>query len=349
MKKVLNVFGIILAWILSLVLILMLMVTPLTLSALSMLDADTITKVVSGAMAPSAQAEPEQTNRGASLSLLSDTTGGEESADVSASFGDILAQAGLSEDMVSKILSSQAAKDLINAYTEDLTNAITGNGDELKFNAERVKQIVNENIDELVGILQDVSPEYAEMDLEEIKSKLMDLIDQNAEQIVDAMPKPEEVIDEIKNSVPQMEILLQIIAYKDTIKLALVGAVALIAVLIFVFRLPGFRGFRWLATDLFIGTAFNGLICGGLNMGGSIVGQMLGDNASVMGAVSSLMSAFATGMIIRTVVMLVCAVGLLVAYIFIKKALARKAEAKLIVDAALEEEAVTAETANEEV
>lgn len=339
MKKVLNVFGIIFAWILSITLVLMLFVTPMLLSTLSMLSVDTITQVVSQSFVPSAEEKPA--NNGAVMVTLSDTTGG--NANVSGSMSDMLQQAGLSEDMVNKILSSQAAKDLINTYMEDVTNAITGNGDEVQFNAERVKQIVNDNIDEIVGILQDVSPEYANMDAEEIKGKLMDIIDQNVDQIVEALPKPEEIITEIQNGDPVWEGMLQIVAYKDTIKLTIVGAVALVAALIFALRLPGFRGVRWLATDLFVGSGFNVLLCGGLLASGSVIGEMVAQEPAIAGAVNALMSSFTTGMLVRTGIMLVCAVGLLVAYIFIKKALARKQAADLIVEQTLEAEAAPQE------
>lgn len=339
MKKVLNVFGIIFAWILSITLVLMLFVTPMLLSTLSMLSVDTITQVVSQSFVPSAEEKPA--NNGAVMVTLSDTTGG--NANVSGSMSDMLQQAGLSEDMVNKILSSQAAKDLINTYMEDVTNAITGNGDEVKFNAERVKQIVNDNIDEIVGILQDVSPEYANMDAEEIKGKLMDIIDQNVDQIVEALPKPEEIVGELQNSNPALESALQIFANRDKIKLTIVGAVALVAALIFALRLPGFRGVRWLATDLFVGSGFNVLLCGGLLAGGSVIGEMVAQEPAIAGAVNALMSSFTTGMLVRTGIMLVCAVGLLVAYIFIKKALARKQAADLIVEETLEAEAAPQE------
>ena len=45
-KKICNVFGILLAWLLSIVLVVMLMVTPVTCSALDLLNPDTVTTVV---------------------------------------------------------------------------------------------------------------------------------------------------------------------------------------------------------------------------------------------------------------------------------------------------------------
>ena len=50
MNKTWNVLGIIGAWILSIALVLMLIVTPIVFSALSLMNADTITKAVSGAL-----------------------------------------------------------------------------------------------------------------------------------------------------------------------------------------------------------------------------------------------------------------------------------------------------------
>ena len=62
--KALNVIGIILAWILSICLVLWLVVTPMVLSGLSFLEPETITKVVSstltgGAQSPSSSAKED--------------------------------------------------------------------------------------------------------------------------------------------------------------------------------------------------------------------------------------------------------------------------------------------------
>ena len=81
-----------------------------------------------------------------------------------------------------------------------------------------------------------------------------------------------------------------------------------------------------MAVDLFVGAGFGILFCAGLLFGASMLDTLAAEEPIVGALLGSLLSAFTTGMIIRTVVMLLSAVGLLLAYIFVvKKALAKKA------------------------
>ncbi len=316
-KKVWNVLGIIAAWLLSIILVVMLIVSPMVLSALSLLNAKTITNVLADSLtagAPSAQAQPE-------VVTLSTVSQPQTPADVLAGMlGD-----NVTPEQLDKILSSKVAKELIDSYTKDMANAFGGGNRAPEFDAEKLKTIVNDNIDEVVGILKELSPELANMDEAEIKANIQKAIDEGAEEIVSALPKPEEIKQEVMQNSPELELVFKIIAKKNLIKLAIIGAIVLLSGLIFVCRLCGFRGFRWLAVDLFVGAGFGILFCVGLLFGASMLDTLAAGEPIVGALVDSLLSVFTTGMIIRTVVMLLSAVGLLLAYIFIKKALAKKA------------------------
>ena len=118
---------------------------------------------------------------------------------------------------------------------------------------------------------------------------------------------------------------MQLIAQKNKIKWMIVGAVTLVCVLIFLCRIPGLRGFRWLATDLFIGSGFGIVLSVSASMGVTVLQSIAPMDASVAAIINPIMAMFARGLIIRTVVMLVSAVALLVAYIMLKKVAAKKA------------------------
>ena len=105
------------AKILSVVLVLVLMVTPVLLSALSMLSLNTITKVVTEAVG---QISAKQTENIEDSSVLSEGIQQAKSA-VEDIFGEHLNQKSLD-----KMMDSNAAKEVIAIYTEDLTNALTG-------------------------------------------------------------------------------------------------------------------------------------------------------------------------------------------------------------------------------
>lgn len=321
--KVSNVFGVIFAWLLSIVLVVMLIVSPMVLSALSMLRAEMITKVVSEALTAQTPAEDDRAAEPA-VTLLSEDSQQAASSELpdeyeqaggnflSGIFGDQLKQ----ED-IQKILSSDLVKDFVRIYTDSMADALTGKPTQNAFDAEAIKAFANAHVDDIVEIAIQIVPQYAEKDTEEVKAMIRKLVDENVEELAKALPKPEELVNNLLEESPELEILLQIIARRKAIKWAIVGAIAVLGVLIFLCRLPGLRGFRWLATDLFVGSGFGIVICVALLVGRNpLLGMM---DKQVAGIVGSLLSVFSTGVIVRTVVMLVFAVALLVAYIFLKK------------------------------
>ena len=340
MKKTLNVLGIIVAWLLSIVLVLMLLVTPIVFSALSLLNGQTITKVVTDVFTGGQEAQPSAEK--VEVVTLSNTTQSAESVGedlLAGMFGD-----AVSQEQLSAILSSNAAKELIEAYTGDLTNAITGGNKEAAFNADKIKSIVNENIDEIVQVLQANVPEFANMDAAELKNKIQTTVDEKAEEIVNSLPKPEDLKQQLVESVPALETAMQILEMKKTIKMAIIGVIVVLSGLIFVCRIPGMRGFRWLAVDLFVAGGLNLLTTVGLMASKSAVGEIAKEaGAQVANLVGSLLGAFANGMLIRTIVMLLAGGGLLTVYILIKKAKAKKLAA-----VAIQEELPVAEMVAEE-
>ncbi len=319
-KKALNVIGIVFASLLSIILVILLIVSPLVLSALSLLDARTITKALTGAV--TSQVGDDSAAEDYQVVTLSNAP-----VDVSQvgedALKDILGE-DVSPEVLSEILSSKVAKEIIEVYTEDMTNAITGKDAAAQFNAEKLKSIVNKNMDEVVNLLQKVSPESASIDRKELEDKIRQALDEGAEQIVQALPDPKEIQESVAQEVPAMAAAFEILAKKNTIKLAIIGVLVVLSGLIFLCRLPQLRGFKWLAVDLFIGGGFNALTSVGLLVSASAVEQIAADNALLGGLVGSLLSELTTGMWVRTGVMLVFAGGLLAAYIFVKKARAQK-------------------------
>lgn len=332
-KKILNVLGIIVAWLLSILLVVMLVVTPIVFSTLSLLDAKTITKAFTGVVSnmgttEDAGAAGEVEDYG--LVKLSNTSqdavsaGGDDMSQITSDMLGSLVGDAIPQEALDAILNSKAAQELISTYAEDIANAISGSGEDAKFNADKLKQIVNDNMDEIVEIIQTASPDMADVDIEEIKTTIQTAINDNADEIVQALPKPEEIKQQLVQESPELEMALDILAAKDTIKLAIIGVIVVLSGLIFACRLCGFRGFRWLAVDLFVAGGIGLLPSLGLTFGASAVNDMLADNAVLSSVVGSIVSSLATGMLIRVLIMLLCGGGLLTAYIFIKKAKAKK-------------------------
>ncbi len=324
-KKIFNVLGIIAAWILSIALVIMLMVTPIVLSTLSLLDVntlvDTVTDVLVEQIAPSKEsaATYEVTRLANESGAVSGTVQSGESV-LTSIFGD-----QVSPEVMEKILASNAAKQFIAAYADGFANALTGKGN-TQIDAALVKKIINDNIDEVIELVKLASPSAANMSIEELKQKILESADKTAEDITKAMPQPEQIKNAVLEENPELETVLQVIARKDAIQAVYVGTVAVLCILIFLCRLPGYRGFRWLATDLFVGGGFCALQSVGLLVAAPMLKNITGE-PTFDALIASLATKFTTGVAVRTGVMLVCAVALLVAYIFIKKALDKKAAA----------------------
>jgi len=336
MNKTWNVLGIIMAWLLSIVLVLMLIATPIVFSALSLLNADTITKVVSGALTAGADSQPSAESW--QVTRLSNTTAETPSADAGKNVLEGLFGDQLTQEQMDKILSSKLVKDFVKTYTDDLVDAFADGGKGPQLNAEKVKSIVNDHIDEIVDILQEVVPECAQMDRAELKANIQKAVEEGAEQIIQSLPKPEDIRQEIAQENPGLETALKILAKKDTIKLAIIGVIILISGLIFLCRLPGFLGFRWLAVDLFVGAGFGAFFSVGLVASSAALGEIAKEaGEQTAGLIGTLLSVFTTGMFVRTGVMLVAGGLLLAAYIVIKRKRAEKMQPAEVLPEALAE------------
>ena len=338
LKKTLNVFGIILAWFLSVALVVLLIAAPAALSALSLLEPETITDAVWSVLEteqPSAAA-PEKSYSVTSLSAKkadksSNATSAEKilgELDVS-KIEEIIGEE-IDEDVFNKVLASDAVKELVGAYADDVMNVITGKTEESKFDADRIIEIVDDNIDEIAEIVQEIAPDLSAEDVKNLKSEIKTAVRENAEDIVEVIPAPEEIREMVVGSNPEVEFALALLAQRDIFKLIIVAAIVLLSLLIFLFRIPGFRGFRWLSVDLFVAGGFGALICVALHLGSSVAIGMLENVAelemlAVNDVIRNVLSAFTRGVTIRTAVIFAAAIVLMVVYVLIKKLREKKA------------------------
>lgn len=323
MKKPLDTLGAIAAWLLSMVLVVTLLATPILFSTLSLLNANTVTKVVSGLLTTRQNRDEASYVEAPRVQKLSHVTKTADTAEdvgkdvLTGLFGD-----DLTPDQVSAILDSKVAKELIEAYTEDLTGAFAGSDQAASFNAEKIKTIVNENIDDIVEVLQKNVPELAGKTAEELKKEITKAVDDNADKIIEALPDPADLKQQLAEENPVLEIVMTIIGMQDTIKVILIAAILVLSGLIFACRLPGTRGFSWLAVDLFTAGGLGVLISVVLKMASSALsGSIDTYGAELVSLVGVLLGSFTTGMLVRYGVMLAFGGILLTAYFLLKKRL----------------------------
>ena len=321
MKKPLDVLGAIAAWLLSIALVVTLLATPVLFSALSLLNANTVTKVVSGLLTTRQNHDEAPRMEAPQAKPLSHVT---KTADTAEDVGkDVLTDLfgdDISPDQISAILDSKAAKELIDAYTEDLTGAFAGGDKAPEFNAEKIKSIVNENIDDIVDVLQKNIPELADKSPEELKKEITKAVDENAHKLIEALPDPETLRQQLAEENPLLEAFMAVIAMRDTIRLLLIVAIVVLSGLIFACRIPGVRGFSWISVDLFTAGGLGMLVSVVLLMASSALGSSTeAYGAELVGLVSVLLSSFTTGLFVRYGVMLVFGGVLLTAYLLLKK------------------------------
>lgn len=292
-KKVLNVFGIIIAWLLSIVLVVVLFVTPVTLSALSTIQPEKITDTMS---------EVD----------ISEIVGMFEGIDTD-------------DEQLKELLSTNTVQDLYEVYIEDLTGTLNDETYQKTLTDEKIKEIVHNNIDELYQIALAKEPNLSLLPEADAKAQVETMFADAIIELAAELPSAESLKQELVGDSQEVQVAFDILAMVDTIKMAIVGVIVVLCGLIFVCRLPEFRGVRWLSVDLFVGSGFAGLTCVAINLGKSLIDMLVESVPFAAGLVQEFADAFTMGVYIRTGIMLVSAVGLLVLYLFIKKARAKKA------------------------
>ena len=335
--KALNVFGIIIAWLLSIVLVVMLIAAPLSLSALSVLDTKNVVEVVSKGLTEGQESAAANRQKTYAIQNLSASSGGEKSlAEAVLDALDLeeieeIAGEKIDEEVIASVLASDALTEVFEAYAGDIADALTGESGKKQFTAKNLKEIVHDNLDEIIEAVEDSGIKLSKSQKKEIKSKIDDVVKRDAAKIVDLLPDPEEIAETIVEDDVVGEAAAAFFAAKNTLKVTIVGSIIVLSLLIFFLRYPGFRGLRWLASDLFTAGGINVVICLGLGIGTSAVKELVEemDSSILDGIVSKFLAQLTTGVIVRTVIMLVAAALLLVAYyllkIFVRKKRGNKA------------------------
>ena len=283
--KVLNGFGIFFAWILSIVFVLLLLVAPISLSTLTL-------------------AEPE---------ILAD-------AITDMDFTQVLQVENADKPVVAALLKTDAAEELFTVYIEDLFKAASGDVQAIGLSVEALQELVEKHMDEILAVLKehDAFPNKTD---EEAQQLILQEVEVNGQELVEtlqsyAQPGTEDA---------QTQAVFKTIVQAKNIRFGIVGGLVALALLIFLCRLPGWRGFRWVSVDLFIGGGILVLQCLGVLLTGGLLTQFFTEDDALVGALAgSLMGTVSSGLLIRTGVILGLAIVLMVIYCKIKKARQQK-------------------------
>lgn len=329
MKKTLNVLGIIVSALLSIVLVLTLMVSPLLMSTLSLLNPHTLVDAVT-------KVDMENI-----VTAIAEDNGAEMDPQQA--------------KQISNLLSTNAAKKIMKTYTGYVIDTLTGKTDTQGLTEEMLRQIVSEHQDEIVQALRDSGDAYATMSDQELRDNIQKTMDESAGEILQMLPDPQVLKQELPADNPQLELGLQLVSSVKTIKLILIGVAALLCLVIFFCRFVDLRGMKWLAVDLLIAGVISAAVCVGLTQWKTLLLFIAEENVLVSNLLAALMGSVHTGLIVRTAIVLVVAIGLLVGYILIcknkkkqKLAVAEKPAEQAPVEEKTDDQTVAEETTTEE-
>jgi hypothetical protein len=298
-KKILNVVGIVFAWIISIALVVTLFVAPAALSALSTVKP---AKII-------------------------DTLGDMEITQFVEAFGVL---EGENEELMT-FITTDTVQDLYEIYIGDLIDVFNNEPAQNSLTEDKIKEIVHNNVDELYQIMLQQEPEAALLPEAEAKQKAEELFSQALVELFAGLPTAQQLRQSVMEENPELQTAMEILAATDMIKLSYIAEIVVLSVLIFICRIPGFRGIRWLSVDLFVATGLSAFICVGFSMLPALLASVTEGQPALALVAQEFATAFTTGVYIRTGIMLISAIALLVAYIFVKKALVKKA-----IDAATE-------------
>lgn len=309
------------AKILSVILVIALMLVPVLLSALSLLTADNITRVVTETVNEGLRDAQKRTDpvEYVKQNLPEDIADTDE---VNIILENVLENDPDGQTM-DKVMESDAVKEFVNLYTEDLTNSLAGNKQTSQLDAEKLKELTADGMDDIVAAVKEVNPEVTTEELDELRTSITKVVDEQAEDIIASFPDPGEVTKELKQSVPGMDLAMKIMAGKKMITIVSISLLVLLSAGVFLCLLQEFRGFRSLSVSLLIGGGFNAVLYAILAFGASLVIKAI-PLAIVKTVLRSVLGTVTRSMLVWTIVLLLVGGALLGTYFVLKKLRAKK-------------------------
>jgi hypothetical protein len=165
--------------------------------------------------------------------------------------------------LAQSLAKSNAMQALISAYTEDVLNAATNTGNDPLLTSETVTELLAPHMEEIATIVENSLPENVQLD----RAKLTGAIEKAAAvtlpALVNTLPPAQEVADTIvKQDTPGLTVAMEVLKYirNGFVRALIIGAIAILSLLIVLLRLPGFSGLRWIGTDLLTAGVLAGIV-----------------------------------------------------------------------------------------
>ena len=155
---------------------------------------------------------------------------------------DIFDEFDMDDEAVNEIMQSDVVKELIEGTTDGIYSVLMGDENAKLLSEDDIIDIFDDNIDEILDIVEEYSPE--EIDRDEIEDELRVAINENASEIVSALPKTEDISNEMT---PEVELITEIVV-GPTLTVIFGGISLVLALIIFALRHRRCGGLTWIGT-----------------------------------------------------------------------------------------------------
>ena len=165
-----------------------------------------------------------------------------------------------SAHMMQELSESKAVQTLITKYAEDILSAATGAETAPALTAETVMDILSPYMDELVSIVERNLPKDANIDREKLSAAIDKAAGDALPTLVDTLPPAKEVANALVGEDGELAMALEAFGFvrSGQLRLIALGVIAIFLLLIFLLRLPGFKGLRWIGISGLFGAVFAG-------------------------------------------------------------------------------------------
>lgn len=226
MKKVLNVFGIILSVLFSLLLIPLLILNPIWGGLSNLLQPAVIEEVTTQLVEEVDLSEIAQSNP--ELLLM-------------------LQEGGISPEAAQALLSSQVAQDILSIVSKDLAQVVQGSFTTSALTEAEILRLAGENQAELVQLARILRPTETSVMTDDQLTQFIDALVQ--ENVLPMLGEVDQLMLDLQFQLHTEFAVALELATGPLVKTVLLAAVAVLAVLIFLCRWPHQEGLLWLGID----------------------------------------------------------------------------------------------------
>ncbi len=279
-KIILNILGIILASLLSAALVALLIASPILTAVSSVTKSETVKEIVKNVN-------------------YTDILIGQDSE-----IGSMLEKTGIAKEAVNDILKTNAADKLIGLCTDEIVSALSGETEMNFFTELAVKSIVRQNIDEIANIAYGYVEDKSSVSIEELKTKILEAVDSKAGTLAcDVAKFKTELVEEIDIEVIETVKLMKGTQFAVISWCVIAGA----SIIILLLRFPRFKGFMWVGSVFFVGTAAVGLIYFAFGAITDFVKEIIGGSNLPLGVITSITDLIKSRLGIHSLIYLIVA------------------------------------------